>query len=89
MTDQKYQSGMMKTVEAILDDARNRSMENLERDLTGLGFVQIGADPAAVAMEHRGEELYLEMELDDAGVVHSYILIPFEEKKQKQERFRW
>lgn len=89
MVDRNYQIGMMKTAESILDAAEGRSLESIERDLAGLGFAEIGADPAAVAMEQREMELYLEIELDPGRKVHGYVLIPFDEKVQKQERFRW
>jgi len=89
MVDRDYQTGMMKTAESILDAAEGRPLESIERDLAGLGFVEIGADPAAVAMEQKDLELYLEIEIDPGGAVHSYVLIPFKEKLQKQEPFRW
>ncbi|NVO67273.1 hypothetical protein [Methanofollis tationis] len=89
MVDRDYQIGMMKTAESILDAAEGRSLESIEQDLAGLGFAEIGADPAAVAMEQREQELYLEIDLDPGRKVHGYVLIPFEEKAQKQERFRW
>jgi len=88
MVDREYQIGMMKTAESILDAAEGRPLESIERDLAGLGFVEIGADPAAVAMEQKDLELYLEIEIDPGGAVHGYVLIPFEEKLQKQEPFR-
>jgi hypothetical protein len=89
MVDRDYQIGTMKTVESILDAAEGRPLGSLERDLAGLGFTEIGADPAAVAMEQREQELYLEIGLDADGKVHGYVLIPFDEKVQKQEPFRW
>ena len=87
--DRDCQIGMMETADSILDAAEGRALESIERDLAGLGFAEIGADPAAVAMEQREQELYLEIELDPDGRVHGYVLIPFEEKAQKQEPFRW
>ncbi|MDK2974295.1 MAG: hypothetical protein PWP08_666 [Methanofollis sp.] len=89
MVERDDQTGMMKTVESILDAAGGRPLESIERDLAGLGFVQVGADPTAVAMEQKDRELYLEIEIDPEGAVHSYVLIPFDEKLQKQEPFRW
>ena len=42
-----------------------------------------------MAMEHRRDELYLEISLDEKYCVHSYLLLTFEEKNKKQRKFRW
>ena len=61
----------------------------IEKVLTDIGFTQLGADPIAIAMEHRPHELYLEIGLDEDRCVHSYLLVTFEEKNKKQRKVRW
>lgn len=61
----------------------------IEKELAGIGFIETGADPIAMAMEHRHDELYLEIWLDEDRCIHSYLLITFEEKNKKQRKFRW
>jgi len=61
----------------------------LKKNLPESGFFQLGADPVTLAMEHRRNELCLEISLDEKYCVHSYLLLTFEEKNKKQRKFSW
>jgi hypothetical protein len=89
MVDKEAQVALMAQVEELFNPNSRDQLQDIERKLTEYGFVEKGADPAAVAMEHPDLELFLEIELDEEGKVHGYELLPFEDLKKKQERFRW
>jgi hypothetical protein len=89
MADQKLRTGIMKKVEELFADSCGKELRDIEQELGKLGFTETGADPAAIAFEHKTMELYLEIELDNARCVHGYFLVPFEEKQKKQRKFRW
>jgi len=83
------QVALMERVEDLFNLNDADQVREIERKLTEYGFVQKGADPAVLAMEHAGLELFIEIELDEDGRVHAYTLLPFDERAKKQERFRW
>lgn len=89
MVDQDFRVEMMEKVEALFDRYGGKPFQEFAGVLQEWGFVQRGGDPATVVMEHADLELYLEIEQDDAGNVHGYALLPFEEIARKQEKFRW
>lgn len=80
---------MMERVEALFDAHGGKPFADIAGDLGDWGFVQKGGDPVTVVMEHGDLQLYLEVELDEAGMVHGYALLPFDEMARKQEKFRW
>jgi hypothetical protein len=75
--------------ERLISGSCTLPLQSIEKELADIGFVQLGADPVTLAMEHRRDELYLEIGLDEKRCIHSYLLIPFEEKNKKQRKFRW
>jgi hypothetical protein len=82
------QVDLMDRVEALFNRFGADAVHEIERELILLGFVQKGADPAVIAMEHSETGLFLEIDLDGDGRVHGYDLIPRRERGQKQERYR-
>jgi hypothetical protein len=89
MVDKETQVALMDRVEELFNLNEADQLREIERKLTEFGFVQEGADPAALAMVHRPLELFIEIGIDEEGRVHGYELLPFEERAKKQERFRW
>ena len=75
--------------ERLISGSCSLPLLQIEKDLAEIGFSQLGADPVTLAMEHRPDELYLEISLDENHCIHSYLLVTFEEKKKKQRKFRW
>jgi len=75
--------------ERLISGSCNLPLFRIEKELAEIGFSQLGADPVTLAMEHRPDELYLEISLDENHCIHSYLLVTFEEKKKKQRKFRW
>jgi hypothetical protein len=75
--------------ERLISGSCNLPLFQIEKELAEIGFSQLGADPVILAMEHRPDELYLEISLDEKRCIHSYLLVTFEEKKKKQRKFRW
>jgi hypothetical protein len=82
------QVDLMDRVEALFNRFRADEVHAIERELIQLGFVQKGGDPAVIAMEHPDTGLFLEIDLDEDGLVHGYDLIPPEERERKQEKYR-
>jgi hypothetical protein len=89
MVDKETQVAMMERVEELFNLNEADQLREIERKLAEFGFVQEGADPAALAMVHPALELFIEIEIDGEGLVHGYELLPFEEISKKQEKFRW
>jgi hypothetical protein len=89
MATQDQRLNTMKKVERLFKNAGCQPVKRIEIDLLSLGFTEKGADPVAVAFENRKQELYLEVELDENRCIHSYILVPLEEKDKRQRKFRW
>ena len=63
------------------------SWYRIENDVAGIGVTQQCADQIALAMEHKADELYLEIGLDDNRCIHSYLLLTFEEKNKRHRKF--
>jgi hypothetical protein len=89
MVNKGWQLRMRRLVERLVTSHRREPVSRLEKDLHALGFVELGADQVAVAFEHASMELYLEIELDDDRHIHSYFIVPFEEKEKKRRKYRW
>jgi len=89
MVNREEQVELMKKTEALLERCCGAKTDRIEKELTALGFVQKGGDPATVMMEHAGLNLHLDIGLDETGNLHSYELLPFDELDKKQEKFRW
>jgi hypothetical protein len=89
MVNRGWQLRMKRLVERLITGNRRKPVLSLEKDLHALGFVELGADQVAVAFEHTIMELYLEIELDDERTIHSYFIVPFEEKEKKRRKYRW
>lgn len=89
MVNTGQQLRMKRHVERLFTGSCSTPLSRLEKELLVLGFAEVGADPVAVAMENRAMELYLEVELDGSGCIHSYLVLPFSEKAKKQRKFRW
>lgn len=89
MVNKGWQLRMKRHVERLISSHSREPMRKVEKELHALGFAELGADPVAVAFEHVFMELYLEIELDDNHTIHSYFIVPFEEKEKKQRKYRW
>jgi hypothetical protein len=89
MVNKGNQLRTRRKTERLITGSCNLPLNRIEEELAGIGFFQIGADPVTLAMEHRRDELYLEISLDEKYCVHSYLLLTFEEKNKKQRKFRW
>lgn len=89
MVNKGWQLRMKRVVERLVTKDRRVPVIRLENDLHALGFVELGADQVAIAFEQVPMELYLEIELDDERRVHSYFIVPFEEKEKKRRKYRW
>lgn len=89
MVNAGQQLRMKRNVERLFTGSCGMSLSLLEKELLIWGFVEVGADPVAVALENRAMELYLEIALDDSRCVHSYLILSFTEKTKKQRKFRW
>ena len=89
MVNQGQQLRMKRKVERIFTGSCRRPIAGFEKDLASLGFVQRGGDQIAVAFENKPMELYLEINLDDARCVHSYLLVTLEEKNKRRRKYRW
>jgi len=89
MVNKGWQLRMKRLVERLVTSHRRMPVSKLEKDLHALGFVELGADQVAIAFEHVIMELYLEIELDDERHIHSYFIVPFEEKEKKRRKYRW
>jgi len=88
MVNAGWQLRMRRHAERLISSHRRLPVQKVEKELAALGFVELGADQVAVAFEHRTMELYLEVELDE-GKIHSYFIVPFEEKEKKRRKYRW
>ena len=84
-----WQLRMKRLVERLVTSHRRMPVSKLDKDLHALGFVELGSDQIATAFEHVIMELYLEIELDDERHIHSYFIVPFEEKEKKRRKYRW
>jgi hypothetical protein len=89
MVNKGNQLRTRRKTERLITGSCNLPLYRIEEELAGIGFFQLGADPVTLAMEHRRDELYLEISLDENRCVHSYLLLTFEEKNRKQRKFRW
>ena len=89
MVNAGWQLRMKRLVERLISTNRRYSVSRVEKELHALGFVELGADQVAVAFEHAAMELYLEILLDDERAIHSYFIVPFEEKSRKRRKYRW
>jgi hypothetical protein len=89
MVNKGWQLRMKRLVERLVTGNRRGPVRKLEKDLHELGFVELGGDQVAIAFEHISMELYLEIELDDDRCIHSYFIVPFEEKEKKRRKYRW
>jgi len=89
MVNKGHQLRTKRGVERLITGNRRMPLIRIEKDLALLGFTELGADLIAVAFEHKENELYLEIYLDDARSIHSYLLVTFDEKNKKQRKFRW
>lgn len=89
MVDTGHQHEMMANVEALFDHYGKDQIRQILDELVKIGFVQKGGDAVAISMENKESELFLLIELDEHRHVHGYELLPFEEIKKKQEKFRW
>lgn len=89
MVNKGWQLRMKRLVERLVTRERRLPLSKLEKDLLALGFVEVGADQVAMAFEHIAMELYLELELDDRCCIHSYFMVPFDEKEKRQRKYRW
>ncbi len=89
MVNTGQQHRMKRHVERLFTGSCHTPLARLERELLKLGFVEKGADPVAVALENIPMELYLEIELEGARCIHSYLIVPFGEKEKKRRKFRW
>jgi len=89
MVNKGWQLRMKRVAERLITKDRRAPVIRLEKDLHALGFVELGTDQVAIAFEQVPMELYLEIELDDERRVHSYFIVPFEEKEKKRRKYRW
>jgi hypothetical protein len=89
MVNKGYQMRTKRKAERLISGNCALPIFRIEKELGDIGFIQLGADQIAIAMEHRPHELYLEILLDENRCVHSYLLVTFEEKNKKQRKFRW
>lgn len=89
MVNKGWQLRMKRIVERLISTSRRYPVKRVEKELSALGFVELGADQVAVAFEHVMMELYLEIALDGEGAIHSYIIVPFEEKEKQRRKYRW
>ena len=89
MVNKGQQLRTKRKTERLISGSCNFPLNRIEKELGDIGFIQLGADQVAIAMEHRPHELYLEILLDEGRCIHSYLLVPFEEKDKKQRKFRW
>jgi len=89
MVNKGQQLRTKRKTERLISGSCNLPLYRIEKELSDIGYIQSGGDQAAIAMEHRPHELYLEILLDEGRCIHSYLLVPFEEKDKKQRKFRW
>jgi hypothetical protein len=89
MVNRGNQLRARRKTERLISSSCNLPLYRIEKELADIGFSQLGADPVTLALEHRNDELYLEISLDEKRCVHSYLLVTFEEKNRKQRKFRW
>jgi hypothetical protein len=89
MVNKGQQLRTKRKTERLITGGCNLPLYRIEKELGDIGFIELGADPIAIAMEHRPHELYLEIGLDEGRCVHSYLLVTLEEKNKKQRKFRW
>jgi hypothetical protein len=89
MVDSNQQRTMMKKVETLFHRLDRTEPIQIEERLRELGFVERGADPAVILLIHPELNLYLDILLDEEGLIHGYELVPEEEWEKKQEKFRW
>jgi hypothetical protein len=89
MVNKGNQLRTKRKTERLITGSCRLPLYRIEKELADIGFTQTGADPIAIAMEHQKDELYLEIWLDESRCIHSYLLIPFEEKNKKQRKYRW
>jgi hypothetical protein len=80
---------MMQRVESLFLCYDGTKSLILVSELKGWGFIERGADPAAIILVHPEAELYLEIRLTGEGMVHSYQILPFESLNEKQQKYRW
>jgi hypothetical protein len=89
MVNKGQQLRTKRKTERLISGSCNLPLYRIEKELSNIGFTQVGADQIAIAMEHRPHELYLEILLDEDRSIHSYLLVTYEEKNKKQRKFRW
>jgi hypothetical protein len=89
MVNKGQQLRTRRKTERLITGNFNLPLYRIEKELGDIGFIELGADPVVIAMEHRPHELYLEIGLDESRCIHNYLLVTFEEKNKKQQKFRW
>jgi hypothetical protein len=89
MVNKGHQLRTRRKTERLITGSCNLPLLHIEKELGDLGFIETGADPTVIAMEHQKDELYLEIWLDESRCIQSYLLITFEEKNKKLRKFRW
>ena len=65
MVNKGQQLRTKRKTERLIPDSCRLPLYRIEKDLAGIGFTQLGSDKIALAMEHKAEELYLKIGLDD------------------------
>ena len=89
LMNRKERQDTTECVESLFDCYESKTPSFLLETLKQLGFVEKGADPAFLILVHPELELYLDIGLDANGKIHGYELLPFEEMREKQRKFRW
>jgi hypothetical protein len=88
MVNKGQQFRMKRIVERLFTESC-MPLPALEKELLKLGFIQTGGDLLALKFENMVFSLFLEILLDENRCVHSYRVVPLEEKDGRQQKFRW
>lgn len=89
MVNRGQQLRVERKVERLFTSSCGRPVAAYLRKLEELGFTQTAGDPAALQFENPSSELFVEIQLDPDGCVHSYQVLTFPERNARQQKVRW
>jgi hypothetical protein len=79
MVNRELQDETVRRVEDIFSSYKPEQAELILGELSSLGFVRVGGNPAAVSMENEGMEIFVLAGLDEKGRLVSHEIRRFDE----------
>jgi len=79
MVNRERQDETVRRVEDIFSSYQPEQSGLILGELSSLGFVRVGGNPAAVSMENKGMEIFVVAGMDEQGRMVSHEIRRFEE----------